>query len=180
MEGLRSQRESVEFISLQCVIHQLAFLDMFSLSIPLLSILLFLIFKNFCRSLVALRCCVSFPFRSESAWNAGDPGLIPGSERREGQLPPVFLPEEFHRQRSMAGYSPLGLKELNVTKRLNNNRGPNFLIFTPWTVSFSWVWAELDSNQQNMAKMIGCHRHYYAMLYGQDHGIPFVWLLHIM
>jgi len=41
----------------------------------------------------------------ESTYNAGDPGLIPGSGRypREGNLPtPVFLPGEFHGQRSLA------------------------------------------------------------------------------
>ena len=46
----------------------------------------------------------------ESACNAGDPGLIPQSERSPGGgewLPtPVFLPGEFHEQRSLMGYSP--------------------------------------------------------------------------
>ena len=40
----------------------------------------------------------------ESACNAGDPGSIPGS--RAWQPTPVFLPGEFHGQRSLAGYSP--------------------------------------------------------------------------
>ena len=31
--------------------------------------------------------------------------------RREWQLIPVFLPGEFHGQRSLAGYSPWGRKE---------------------------------------------------------------------
>ena len=30
---------------------------------------------------------------------------------------PIFLPGEFHRQRSLAGYSPWGLKELDTTER---------------------------------------------------------------
>ena len=50
--------------------------------------------------------------------NTGDPGLIPGSERSPGreQLPtPVFLPGEFHGQRSLVGYSPWGFKESNMT-----------------------------------------------------------------
>ena len=45
----------------------------------------------------------------ESACNSGDPGLISGSGRSPGreQLPtPVFLPGEFHGQRSLVGYSP--------------------------------------------------------------------------
>ena len=48
---------------------------------------------------------MSFPVGSDGkdpAWNAGDPGLIPGSGRspREGnELPtPGFLPGEFHEQ----------------------------------------------------------------------------------
>ena len=42
--------------------------------------------------------------------NAGDLGSVPGSGRISGEgngLPtPVFLPGEFHRQRSLAGYNP--------------------------------------------------------------------------
>ena len=56
----------------------------------------------------------------ESACNVGDPGLIPGfrkiSWRREGLPAPVFLPGEFHGQRSLAGYSPWGRKELDTTE----------------------------------------------------------------
>ena len=58
----------------------------------------------------------------ESACIAGDLGLIPGSGRppgeREWQLTPVFLPGEFHGQRSMAGYSRWGRKESDTTERL--------------------------------------------------------------
>ena len=65
----------------------------------------------------------------ESAYNAGDPGFDPW--RRE-RLPipvfffffsffffsiPVFL-SEFHGQRSLAGYTPWGHKESDMTKRL--------------------------------------------------------------
>ena len=45
----------------------------------------------------------------ESACNAGDLGLIPGSGRflGEGNVPtPVFLPGESIGQRSLVGYSP--------------------------------------------------------------------------
>ena len=46
----------------------------------------------------------------ESAYNAEDPGSIPGSGRHPGErewLPtPAFLPGEFHGQRSLAGYNP--------------------------------------------------------------------------
>ena len=51
----------------------------------------------------------------ESACSAGDPGSIPGSGRSPGEgnvyplqyffSTPVFLPGEFHGQRSLGGYS---------------------------------------------------------------------------
>ena len=46
---------------------------------------------------------------------AGDPGLIPGSGRSpgEGGNSLIFLPGEFHGQRSLVGYSPQGRKESN-------------------------------------------------------------------
>ena len=51
----------------------------------------------------------------ESACNAGDPGLIPGSERSPGEgkrVPtPVFWPGECRRL-----YSPWGRKELDTTE----------------------------------------------------------------
>ena len=55
--------------------------------------------------------------------NAGelrDAGSIPGSGRSPGRgngnPTPVFLPGESHGQRSLAGYSPQGRKELDTTK----------------------------------------------------------------
>ena len=57
--------------------------------------------------------------------NAGDlrdAGSIPRSGRSPGegewQPIPVFLPEEFHGQKSLVGYSPWGHKELDMTERL--------------------------------------------------------------
>ena len=38
--------------------------------------------------------------------------------RREWQPTPVFLPGEFHGQRSLVGYSPWGHKELDMTECL--------------------------------------------------------------
>ena len=62
----------------------------------------------------------------ESACNAGDTGyvgLIPESGispgEVNGKLSPVFLPREFHGQRSLAGYSPLGHKESDMTEQLS-------------------------------------------------------------
>ena len=48
--------------------------------------------------------------------NAGDAGLIPGLVispwRRKWQPILVFLPGEFHGQRSLVGYSPWALKRV--------------------------------------------------------------------
>ena len=57
----------------------------------------------------------------ESACNAGELGSIPGLGRSPGggewQLTPVFLPGESQGQRSLAGYSPWGLKESDTTEK---------------------------------------------------------------
>ena len=59
----------------------------------------------------------------ESHYNAGktgDVGLIPRWGkilwRRAWQPTPAFLPEEFHRQRSLVGYSPQSHKVSDTTK----------------------------------------------------------------
>ena len=56
----------------------------------------------------------------ESACNVGDLGLVSGLGkilwRKKWQPTPVFLPGEFHRQRSLARFSPLGCKELDMTE----------------------------------------------------------------
>ena len=47
-------------------------------------------------------------------------------------LKPVFLPEESHRQRSLAGYSPLSYKELDlarVTEDTGNHYPGNHYIY---------------------------------------------------
>ena len=58
----------------------------------------------------------------ESACNEGDLCLIPWIGkipwRREWQSTPVFLPGEFHGQRSLAGYSSWGCKESDTTEQL--------------------------------------------------------------
>ena len=59
----------------------------------------------------------------ESACNAGDLGSIPGLGRFPGGENgnfPVLLPGKFHGQRSLAGYSPWGCKELDMTDRLTS------------------------------------------------------------
>ena len=49
-----------------------------------------------------------------------DTGSIPGSGRfpwrRAWQPPSVLLPGKSHRQRSLVGYSPWSLKELDMTE----------------------------------------------------------------
>ena len=58
----------------------------------------------------------------ESTCNAGDLSLIPGlggSPEEVERLPtPVFLPGEFHGQRSLVGYRPWGLKESDTTEHI--------------------------------------------------------------
>ena len=60
----------------------------------------------------------------ESACNAGDLGLIPGMGRfpwrREWLPTSLFLPGEFHGQRSLMSYSPWGQKESDMTELLTN------------------------------------------------------------
>ena len=67
---------------------------------------------------------MGFPGESdgkESACNAGDPGSVPELGRSPGEewLPtPVYLPGEFHGQRSLVGYSSWGHKDLDMTEQL--------------------------------------------------------------
>ena len=61
----------------------------------------------------------------ESADNSEDPGSTPGLGRSPGEghgnpLTPLFLPGEFHGQRSLAGYRPWVLKELDMTEWLKH------------------------------------------------------------
>ena len=46
-------------------------------------------------------------------------GKIPW--RKKGQPTPVSLPGEFHRQKSLASYSPQGHKESDMTEQLTFN-----------------------------------------------------------
>ena len=55
----------------------------------------------------------------ESVCSPGDPvrSLSQEYPLEKGMSPaPVFLPGKFHRQRSLAGYSPWGRKESNTTE----------------------------------------------------------------
>ena len=55
-----------------------------------------------------------------------DPWKIPW--RRKRQPTPVFLPGKFHGQRSMAGYSPWGCRELDMTEQLSTHTGAIWII----------------------------------------------------
>ena len=63
----------------------------------------------------------------ETACDAGDAGLIPGSGRSpgggNGNPPPAFLPGEFHRQRSLAAHSPRGPEESDMTEHASMHAG---------------------------------------------------------
>ena len=52
--------------------------------------------------------------RCRKCWFDPWVGKIPG--RRKGQLTPVFLLGKSHGQRSLVGYGPCGLKELDTTE----------------------------------------------------------------
>ena len=52
-----------------------------------------------------------------STWNAGERG-----EGVWGDDTPVFLTGKLHGQKSLAGYSPWGLKELDSTEHLKNKK----------------------------------------------------------
>ena len=58
----------------------------------------------------------------ESACDAGDLGFNDWVRkilwRRKWQPTPVFLPREFHEQKSLVSYSPWSCKELGTTERL--------------------------------------------------------------
>ena len=60
----------------------------------------------------------------ESARNAGDLGFIPELGRSPGggnATHSSILPGELHGQRSLAGYSPWGRKESDMTERLSTH-----------------------------------------------------------
>jgi len=59
-----------------------------------------------------------------NAGDARDSGSVPGSGRSPGEghgFTPVFLPEELHRQRRLAGYRPWGCKESDVAERVHTH-----------------------------------------------------------
>ena len=67
--------------------------------------------------------------------------------RRKWQPTPVFSPRKSHGQRSLAGYSPWGHKESDITERLNSNKKKEFALKTFFSFILllfsSLVWASL-------------------------------------
>ena len=70
---------------------------------------------------------------------------IPG--RREWLPTPVFLPGEFHGQRSLAGYGPWGHKELGSTEQLT-------LITSYQGYTLSTFLINVDINLEHMAAVV--------------------------
>ena len=90
------------------------------------------------------------PDGKESAGIAGDLGLILGSGRslEKGWQPtPVFLPGEFHGQRSMAGYSPWGRKVSDTTEWLTQREMG--ITVTPLCAPLNasrWSWSKIQNS----------------------------------
>ena len=88
----------------------------------------------------------------ELAYNAGDPGSIPRGKipwRREWQPTPVFLPREFHGQRSLVGYGPWGSIvrhdwATNTLRYMNRIKCLNLFLVTELTPQLH-LWWNIDS-----------------------------------
>ena len=80
--------------------------------------------ENLAGNQAKYRCSTGFPAGSdgkECAHKAGAPGLIPGSGRSPGEANAthcMFLPGEFHGQRTLVGYSSWGRKDSDITEQL--------------------------------------------------------------
>ena len=75
--------------------------------------------------------------------------------RREWLLTPVFLSGEFHGQRSLAGYSPWGCKELDTTEPTFWKYGPSsFLTWLPYGQTQLSDWTELNWLSENGVSVV--------------------------
>ena len=109
---------------------------------------------------ISLACLLGFPGGSEgkvSAYNAGDPGSIPGLGRSPGEgngkHTPVFLPGKSHALRSLVGYSPWGRKESDTTEWLHFHfLSGSFLVFgLSWDVISPKKWPPI------LSKLLSIH-----------------------
>ena len=73
--------------------------------------------------------------------------------RRKWQPTPVFLPGEPRRQRSLAGYSPWGRKEADMTEQLNNNRRCAYICMHASFFFFLYCVAILSLNKTKMTAL---------------------------
>ena len=64
--------------------------------------------------------------------------------RRERLSTPVFWPREFHRQRSLAGYSSWSHKELDTTERLPLSFSRSTHVVTSGKISFFFFMANIS------------------------------------
>ena len=90
----------------------------------------------------------------EFACNAGDLGLIPGLGRipwrMEWQPTPVFLPGEFHEQRSLVGYSPWGCRDSHMTEQLTLSLSLSIAKHADLsTISVGWIVAATAESPQS-------------------------------
>ena len=65
------------------------------------------------------------------------------------QPTPVFLPEKFHGQRSLAGYSPWGRKESVSTERLSTHAGT---VFSTLHEIYSALYSKLGFVSEDLAQ----------------------------
>ena len=73
----------------------------------------FLCIHNACKSSLVAQTVKNLPAMQETwVW------FLDQEDPRRRKSTPVFLPREFHGQRSLAGYSPWGRKESDTTERL--------------------------------------------------------------
>ena len=96
-----------------------------------------------------IRVSRGFPGGSNSkgsAWNVGDLGLIlvvgKIPWRKEWHPTPVFLPGEFHGQKSLVGYSPWGRKESDMTESLSTYAYQTQRITARIQEWASWYWSQ--------------------------------------
>ena len=117
----------------------------------------------------------------ESACNAGDPGLIPGAGRSLGRNTgrskwlPVFLPGEFHRQRSLLGYSPWDHKELDTIEQLTLEQ--LIIILLNYTKRTNvWIASERESEVTQSCPTL-CNPMDCSLPCSSVHGIFQAWIL---
>ena len=97
-------------------------------------------------------------FSKESPYNAGDPGLIPGSGRSQEEplypdtRRPVFLPGKFCEEKSVMGYRPRDCKESDRTERLTL---PHFHSLTSFHLAYHFmVTSRYDTRHLQWANLL--------------------------